>query len=277
MIKIVKGNAPSKLESDNCRARVMENIRDRIFKGAYYNHKTVLKRLEAIHHNKCSFCETRIRPVDTPQVEHYRPKNSVKDDDDHPGYYWLGHEWNNLLLACPACNKAKLDNFPIQGDRVTAPELLSDGSLNRNRCRPDAPPLSNERPFLVNPAIENPELHFQFHPDGRIEGLSTRGQKSIKLCKLDRKSLDLDRKKVLDDYMTDLDEKFAGYTEGILTDEGLAYFVGKTVARIKREIKAELKYTLFRKYSFEHYEDFFVDRAEDTRKDDLRKAFQAAF
>ncbi len=129
MIGIAKGSAPAKLESGNCRKRVEENVSNKEFKGSYYNHKTVLEPLEKIHYNKCSFCETYIRPVDTPQVEHYRPKNRLKDDPTHSGYYWLGHEWNNLLLACPACNKAKSSQFPLQGPRVTAPRIFYPESI----------------------------------------------------------------------------------------------------------------------------------------------------
>lgn len=274
MIRITKGNTPSKLESPRCRNRVEQNVQNQEFKGSYYNHKTVLQELENIHHGKCSFCETKIRPVDTPQVEHYRPKNQLKDDPAHTGYYWLGHEWNNLLLACPACNKAKSSYFPILGNRVTAPGLLPDGKLDRNRCQPDMPPLFEEQPLLINPEFDDPEQHFRFHPDGRIEGLTIRGRESIKRCNLDRKSLDLDRKKVLDDYITELDEKFVGYMLGMLTDEDLEYFIKKTVQKIKMEVKAEMKYTFFRKYAFEQFEDFFVSQVEDARKDDLRHAYQ---
>lgn len=230
--------------------------------------------MEEIHHNKCSFCETYIRPVDTPQVEHYRPKNTLKDDPTHIGYYWLGHEWNNLLLACLACNKAKSSQFPIQGVRVTTPALLEDSKLDRSRCLPDAPPLSDESPFLINPEYENPEPHFRFHTDGRMEGITVRGKKTIAICKLDRKSLDIDRKKILDTYMASLDEKFVGYAEGILTKEGLAYFLRKTLERIKKNVIPEMKYTLFRKYSYDHFEEFFVNQVEENQKENLRNAFR---
>jgi len=275
MINIVKGPAPEKLESSNCRNRVELNVQNREFKGSYYNHKSVLRQLENIHHNKCSFCETKIRPVDTPQVEHYRPKNKLKNEDGHVGYYWLGHEWNNLLLACPACNKAKSSHFPIRGDRVVAPPLLPDGNLNRARCRPDVSPLSDERPLLLNPELDQQlDDHLQFYPDGSIEGLTERGRKSIKMCKLDRPSLELDRKKVLDDYINSLDEKFAAFALDIINEEGLAFFLQKTFEKIINEAIPQEKYTFFRRFAWNHFESFFVAQVEEARQDALRAAFQ---
>lgn len=275
MIRITKGNAPAKLESNNCRNRVETNVQNKEFKGSYYNDASVLAQLEEIHFGKCSFCETKIRPVDTPQVEHYRPKNQLKDDASHIGYYWLGHEWENLLLACPACNKAKSSKFPIEGVRVISPNILASGKLDRAFCKPNVSPLADEKPFLINPEIEDPDPHFRFYPNGRIEGLSARGVESIKICNLNRDSLDLDRKKVIDDFLETLDTPFAGFVEGLIDAEALIFFITRAIERIKKAIRAESKYMLLRKYSFDHFEEFFVSQVEDARKDNLRQAFQS--
>jgi len=275
MISITKGNAPEKLESKNCRNRVADNVRDKIFKGSYYKHSSVLNALENAHHGKCAYCESKIRPVDTPQVEHYRPKNTLKNEIDHPGYYWLGHEWNNLLLACPACNKAKDSRFPIQGYRILAPELLPNGTLDRNQCKPDALPLSEELPLLINPEIDNPEPHFQFHSDGRIAGLTDRGTESIKICKLNRNSLGLKRKGIIDDYLAHFNMIFLAFAENILDNKGLLFLVKQLVKKIKEEAIDQSGYTLFRKQAIQNFESFFVNQVEGARKDDMRRAFQS--
>lgn len=49
--------------------------------------------------NYCCYCNMTLN--DSPQVEHVAPKNSVPE---------LLLEWNNMLLACGPCNRAKSDN-----------------------------------------------------------------------------------------------------------------------------------------------------------------------
>ena len=63
---------------------------------------------------KCAYCEDRIVSTQPGDIEHYRPKGCVTNEDGsrvmvdanggkkvpHPGYYWLAYEWTNLLYAC---------------------------------------------------------------------------------------------------------------------------------------------------------------------------------
>jgi hypothetical protein len=65
---------------------------------------------------KCAYCEARVLHVAWGDVEHYRPKRAVLEDDTHPGYYWLAYDTDNLLPCCPKCNEArgKQTHFPIK-------------------------------------------------------------------------------------------------------------------------------------------------------------------
>jgi hypothetical protein len=137
-------------------------------------------------------------------VEHFRPKNRVTDDQfrpvkavypdlgetNHMGYFWLAYEWENLLPSCTDCNRyrkqsggpgsGKLDRFPIEGTRVHLPDQ----------------DLGAEKPLLVNPTETDPNEHFTFFRDGTIGAKTNAGQKTLELLGLNtRESLVRERQR----------------------------------------------------------------------------------
>lgn len=175
----------------------------------YYRHKTVVNKLSAysLHKSeyntednpKCCYCETYKGAGASLQVEHYRPKRGVDPKDTtgnaHPGYYWLGLEWTNLLLSCSTCNGkgAKGIRFPIRGNRATPayPVELSEGAkvLNRQFCNAPDAPLADEAPLLLNPEIDHPEAYLTFDINGNIQEYGDdpeRGRVTIDIFKLNR-------------------------------------------------------------------------------------------
>ena len=111
MIHIYKDfdNPPKELNGKTIKKAIKVAILNR-------NPGKVKEALEIIYKEKCGYCESKVKHCATLQVEHYRPKNKV-DDQDSPtdGYYWLASEWSNLLLSCPRCNQqgAKGNKFPL--------------------------------------------------------------------------------------------------------------------------------------------------------------------
>lgn len=113
----------------------------------------------ALQANKCVFCERQFENERYGKiefdVEHFRPKSSVKawpDAKAHPtlryehqtgapsnsGYYWLAYDVENYAASCKACNSALKSNyFPVGGDR---------GAESA-----DFRTLLGERPFLCYP------------------------------------------------------------------------------------------------------------------------------
>jgi len=116
-------------------------------------------------YGKCAYCEAPIRDYQHGDVEHFRPKAGVTDENgqpvflldedgkvqvdadgepvEHPGYYWLAYEWTNLLPACVKCNQAdvrqgsrtgKHSRFPVEGRHAQRPEEVAQ-----------------EKPLLINP------------------------------------------------------------------------------------------------------------------------------
>lgn len=177
-------------------------ISDKIYREPYRNpdenRSRVEDKLALSYNNKCAYCE-RFAKAD---IEHYRPKKKVIEDNTHEGYYWLCYEWTNLLPACVKCNRdgGKHSKFPIIGTRVYNPSFLADKSLNSDDCKAQNNPLNLEIPYLLHPEVEDPELFFDFYidPNGdgiRIRGIDQlkRGERTIEICKLNRQELRIER------------------------------------------------------------------------------------
>lgn len=146
-------------------------------KFAKYKDDDVKHLLEAVFHGKCAYCESFYSSTQPMDVEHYRPKGAVAEENDHSGYYWLAATWENLLPSCIDCNRkrgqqdvfeettrslGKKDRFPISGTRAMTP---SDS-------------LPSERPRLVNPCDEDPDEMFVF--DSQLAVVVPRAQSGIK-------------------------------------------------------------------------------------------------
>ena len=137
-----------------------------------------------LFHGKCGYCEAKFIAVAFGDVEHYRPKGSVSEEPNHPGYYWLAYAPTNYLPACQLCNEpAKKDHFPIAGTRAHS----------------DADPLESENPLLLNPYVDHYEEHLEFVPSkytapagtapqipGDIKAKTPKGQYTISTMELDR-------------------------------------------------------------------------------------------
>lgn len=150
-------------------------------KRSYYNAKPVKTALMKAHNNKCCYCEAKSSSPGDFAVEHYRPKNGVKQSrrqkhDDCPGYYWLAYDWDNLLLSCHDCNRDwKSTFFPLSNPR------------QRARCHHDD--IKVERPLIINPSSTgDPRKHIRFHNETPV-GLTRKGRITIEQLGLRRASL----------------------------------------------------------------------------------------
>lgn len=205
-----------------------ENITDSIYRETYSTPDEKRSRVEdqlaLSYHNKCAYCE-RLTKSD---IEHYRPKKQVAEDDTHNGYYWLCYEWTNLLPACVKCNRegAKHSKFPILGNRVFAPSFLANAQLNLNHQKAQNTPLLDEVPYLLHPEVDNPELFFDFFIDPlgngiRIRGIDNdnRGLGTIEICLLNRQELRLERvENVINPFKQAVESAFVMLSRGNFND-----------------------------------------------------------
>lgn len=93
-----------------------------------YNHPQIRQRLKDMFSSKCAYCESRIDHVAYSHIEHFRPKSIFPE---------RCFSWDNLILACPRCNREKSDRFPTE----------------------------EQNGPLVNPTQEEPDAFFLFEYD----------------------------------------------------------------------------------------------------------------
>ncbi|TFY93599.1 hypothetical protein DYL61_13420 [Pseudomonas nabeulensis] len=165
---------------------------------------------------KCAYCESHLG--DSLEVEHFRPKGGVTEDPLHFGYWWLAHSWENLLPACPGCNKnlchhlvtehtteeefkaaqlkkskssyGKANQFPVSGKRAT-------DTTHR---------LKDEAPDLLDPTVDDPASFLGWSRAGHFSvaiaksstaNVANRALATINVFALNRASLVRTRTEVL--------------------------------------------------------------------------------
>jgi uncharacterized protein (TIGR02646 family) len=170
---------------------------------AIYAHNQVRMALEKLFYEKCAYCESELRNVEW-DVEHFRPKGSVAERSDHPGYYWLAYEWTNLCPACKYCNQLREDrphwDNPAaggKGGKATKFPLADEDTRVMSHL---AGNITDEQTLLLDPCVEDPEQHLLFDPKGNIYARngSQKGEKTIGICFLKRKRLSVLRKEIID-------------------------------------------------------------------------------
>lgn len=256
---------PTGLTNAAAEAKRQALLRERnqhAFSAACYGHDSVRQALESLYHRKCAYCEGQINDGFRLQVEHYRPKDKLKDDAQHSGYYWLAYEWSNLLLACQRCNVKKSNHFPLDsiGARVAHPHA------DKQQWRVDSASLRAEHPLLLNPELdERFEDHFDFRPDGTLAPLTPRAKTTADLCDLNRENLVLARYKLLeravDDLLDQLDifleqQQRGKWVTAEQTEAALRLGFANLIVDLREAGRAHHAYSAFRSCLFANFETF---------------------
>ena len=88
----------------------------------HWNRADVRGVLYAMQWRVCAYCARLLPGNDRGDVEHFRPKKSVRGDRLHGGYWWIAYELSNYVLSCRVCNSSRKGNkFPLRprASRVT--------------------------------------------------------------------------------------------------------------------------------------------------------------
>jgi uncharacterized protein (TIGR02646 family) len=272
------GAVPAILLSATCDSLIADSLLTKgkhAFDTKIYGHADVRTALNGIYKSKCAFCETDTSAGAPMQVEHYRPKAKLTSVNTHPGYYWLGYEWSNLLLACSSCNNRKRNRFPVTGPRVTAAPVAG-GILDKSRCQTDSAVLKAENPQLVNPEVEaDPMQHFRFQADGQIEHRTAPGEESIRFYNLNRASLIVKRRKyVYDQLFKKLLKQFDRLSEGKITQKQLHDRLLVAIEDfVDYMIDDENQYLEFAKTCWNEFDNFFLARFQPHEKNLLQLAY----
>lgn len=221
----IRGITGSKSEEINKRSAIWSELKD---------------SLASISDDKCWYCEIKQIRSDN-NVDHFRPKNRVKDvNPEHTGYWWLAFDYKNYRYACTFCNsqrknpetgegEGKHDYFPlldetkrayIEGnERDESPTLLDP-------CLPTDPALLD---FLENgqPCPRYPDEPVKFD----------RANTSIKRYHLDHPKLNEERRKTAIEIKELIDQAEYLYRKEEL--DSSFYLIVKKIAN-KLSKKAEL-------------------------------------
>src|SRR6478609_10488621 len=57
----------------------------------------IRRALTELFYGKCAYCEVKIVVASVPDIELFRPKGGVTERPEHPGYWWLASDWDNML------------------------------------------------------------------------------------------------------------------------------------------------------------------------------------
>jgi uncharacterized protein (TIGR02646 family) len=211
------------------------------YKFTKYRSDDVKGALYTLSGGKCAYCESKIFGDGSREVEHYRPKGGI-DGIVHPGYWWLAHDWENLLPTCPACNKSRRQ-YVVDSSMSVAEvqELMSKRGKDLygtgtqflilgTRAVGSTCILTAEDPLLIDPCIRDPkaELCWDFstdlplvQPATSVGGPSVYGAYTINTCGLNRAGLVLARISALKilkykkDLIIDRMNNWTGSAEGL--------------------------------------------------------------
>ena len=234
-----------------------------------YGSAEVKEKLKHIFKGKCAFCETNTHAGAHKDTEHYRFKTH---------YYWLGYEWTNFLLTCQICNRDfKRTEFPLESEthRLTVPPFSRKKNLSAKKCHILSDTLQNENPLLLHPAIDNPQEHLRFLPDGLVEGLTTKGEISIEVYGLRRDSLKKARENIVFQLRNDILEE---YKHTVPNAERIAIEIRKVINKLIARIEDEAsEYMAFSMAILDNFETFIIDnQANDIDMPDKEIMRQAA-
>jgi uncharacterized protein (TIGR02646 family) len=210
--------------------------------------------LNKIYHNKCAYCETKL--YESAIIEQYRPKSS---------YSWLAYEWSNLLLVCNTCNRAKGADFKVVG------KLINKAQNNREDWKANSKSFLAEKPLLLHPEIDYPEDYLYFTKDGFIHSDEERGKYTIGICQLNRESLVLRRKDIIDRF----GEKFENLL--FLMNKGISDEIDKLAKVVFDELKAcsekSHEFSLLYTNMFDDFDLFFLASLNEKNKYSLHTLY----
>lgn len=229
MIKVERTACPSSLvpvDPDAAGPKELRKLKDKLARGETlksddfnaYGARKVRVALQEMFHGKCAYCESKIAGSQDTDVEHYRPKKGVTEAKeagiDHPGYWWLAMDWDNLVLSCKHCNQSRSYHIIIPEDLETEEELevflenarvTSAGKLNAFPTLNDfwvtAPEqdVAHEQPLILNPVDMEPEEHldwvlFRGGATVRAKQNSAVGEATCRILGLNRRWLEENRR-----------------------------------------------------------------------------------
>lgn len=161
------------------RAKAVEhysNVGCGIYNFQAYKQPDVVAALGSLFKDKCAYCESHINHTGPTDIEHYRPKGAVVEDNTHSGYWWLASDWDNLLPSCIDCNRERYQLIADEsdGDPAQAHTRRLSGKqnyfplANEKRAKGPADDYALEDPLLIDPTRRDPGVHITWRLRGDL-------------------------------------------------------------------------------------------------------------
>ncbi|MBI1766465.1 MAG: hypothetical protein HYR56_34085 [Acidobacteria bacterium] len=122
-------------------------------------------KFEELSFRKCWYCETRENRSDR-AVDHYRPKNKVRDTKPlFRGYWWLAFCHKNYRLCCNWCNSRRCDRATgVTGGKGDYFLLMDE----KKRVRIEGASFKHEGPLFLDPCKPQDVALLWYADDGRV-------------------------------------------------------------------------------------------------------------
>ena len=120
--------------------------------------------------------------------------------------------------------------------------------------------LKREKRLLLNPEIDTVEEHLFFLPTGEIKSLSKKGEKSIEVYGLNRNTLILLRKKIIDDIIWNIFDIYSNY------QSTSHYDMLRKLWNDKIEFTDKSEYSRFHYFIYNFFDFFIIDIVKDLLK-----------
>lgn len=270
--------ARARLTTVRCNQDVTDSVA--FLKGNYsssrYGHDDVREQLDELYHGKCCYCESTIRPVSPEHVEHYRPKAEISGVNNS-GYYWLGNEWENLMIICPSCNGRKLAKFPVNNLRITNHPINLANILDFSQIPNYSGYLSKERPLIINPEFHYPENLMHHDYICRLVPIKNNklARTTIEEVGLNNDLLVFKKQKIIDDIISDIEfQLYERYRDDEpLSEPQFLRQLDKIFQSIVSRLHYTAEYTMLGRDMIERFDEIILEDLEDPFDNIIRDHF----
>jgi uncharacterized protein (TIGR02646 family) len=148
----------------------------------------------ALKNDKCWYSESR-NPTADKNIDHFRPKGRVEEDDTHEGYWWLAFTWRNYRYASQWCNQRRVDVNDTSGGKWDHFPLFP----NSFRARQEQDDIELEDFQLLDPIDPEDWKLLTFRSDGHPTPTKQPGSKEYERAEVSIEVYHLHCKQLVDD------------------------------------------------------------------------------
>jgi uncharacterized protein (TIGR02646 family) len=137
-------------------------LSDEIERRANKTWRSLKPEFSKLSFSKCWYCESKYR-LRLLEMDHFRPKNAIYENNRHRGYWWLAFDYTNFRLSCPSCNRLESCEDGITRGKGTHFPLMDEN----HRCF-DRIGIALEQPVLLDPTNPADVCLLAFGADGNV-------------------------------------------------------------------------------------------------------------